>query len=718
MRALRLLCAATVTAALAAPAAYAAGDAGATLLGRAILPSDSYQPGPVSGAAITPDNGVTTPFPGQPIPGFSAVLDAGHGEFWGMPDNGYGAKGNSADFLLRLYRIRPELRTARGGAGTVEILGHLSLRDPDERVPFALTRPDRLLTGADFDLESVRRAKDGTFWFGEEFGPFLLHTDATGKVLRAPIELPGVRSPQSPYLAAPDGWTIRASRGFEPMARSVDGMRLYPMLEGALRDDPDPRRRLVYEFDLRAERYSGRTWSYRTDPGFPGAVIGDMTALDEHRFVLIERDDAQGATARQKKIYEIDLRRTDADGTLVKRLVLDLLTIADPDGISAPPRLGEFGAGDPFSFPLQSVESLEVLGGERLLIANDNNYPFSDGRWIARDKPDDTELIVVDAPRLRGGDRSSAETLAVIGDVPYGAAQVAAFPAEIGEIDADTEVERVIHLGDIKNGSSRCDDAYFAARLADFETFDDPLVYTPGDNEWTDCHRANNGGYVPTERLATLRELFFAKPGHTLGGTAHVRAQSRAFPENVTWEDAGVRYGVVHVVGSNDGQVPWFRDRTDPLTGAALPETPAETALRTGEYTAREAAAVTWIDWIFDAAEKRGAPAVVLGMQADMWDGPASGQTAFAPIKAAIADRAARLHKPVLLLQGDSHEFLVDTPEGMPANVLRVVVQGSTSVPHEWLRLKVDPASPGVFSCENVVFGSGAVTPCPQPLAP
>ncbi len=101
-----------------------------------------------------------------------------------------------------------------------------------------------------------------------------------------------------------------------------------------------------------------------------------------------------------------------------------------------------------------------------------------------------------------------------------------------------------------------------------------------------------------------------------------------------------------------------------------------------------------------------------------MWDGPASNQTAFAPIKAVIADRAARFGKPVLLLQGDSHVLIVDRPAGMPANLTRVVVQGSTSVPHEWLRLTVDPAKPGVFSCENVVFGSGATTPCPAPLAP
>lgn len=392
---------ATPSAAPSRAAAAAAGDPReATLLARAILPSDAYQPGPASGAFITPDNGVTTPFPGQPIPGFSAVLDAGGGTFLAMPDNGYGAKGNSGDFLLRLYRIRPDFRTADGGTGTVAVLDFIQLRDPDGRIPFPLYRRDRLLTGADFDLESVRRTRDGDLWFGEEFGPFLLHTDATGRVLEAPIPLPGVQSPQNPYLAGAP--TLPGSRGFEGMALSVDGKTLYPILEGALVGDADPRRRIVYEFDLRARAYTGRTWQYRTDAAFPNAVIGDFTAVGQHRFVLIERDDLQGADARQKKIYLVDLRRADGAGSLEKRLVLDLLRIADPDGVSRPARPGEFGVGPTtFAFPLQSVESLEVLGGERLLIANDNNYPFSDGRWVGRDRPDDTELVIVRAPALR-----------------------------------------------------------------------------------------------------------------------------------------------------------------------------------------------------------------------------------------------------------------------------------------------------------------------------
>jgi hypothetical protein len=398
---MRALIAAIVGGAALAATAVAADNKEPTLLARAILPSDAYQPGPPSGAFITADNGVTVPFPSQPVPGFSAILDAGHGQFWAMPDNGYGAKTNSGDFLLRVYLIRPDFETARGGSGTVEVLRFIQLRDPDGKIPFALFRADRILTGADLDIESLRIARDATLWFGDEFGPFLVHTDATGKVLEAPIPLPSVQSPQNPFLPNPDAWTIRASRGFEGMARSIDGKTLYPMLEGALRTDSDPRRRILNEFDLRSETYTGRTWQYRVDAAFPDAIIGDLTAVDQHRFVLIERDDAQGADARQKKVYLIDLRRVDANGFLEKRLVVDLLSIRDPDGISLPPRPGEFGVGDPFSFPLQSVESLEVLGGERLLVANDNNYPFSDGRWTARDRPDDTELIIVRAPALR-----------------------------------------------------------------------------------------------------------------------------------------------------------------------------------------------------------------------------------------------------------------------------------------------------------------------------
>jgi hypothetical protein len=186
--------------------------------------------------------------------------------------------------------------------------------------------------------------------------------------------------------------------------------------------------------------------------------------------------------------------------------------------------------------------------------------------------------------KARGHDHT--QTIAIIGDIPYGAALIAEFPADIAQINADPDVSRVIHLGDIKNGSSRCDDSYFQARLDDFQVFADPLVYTPGDNEWTDCHRSNNGGYLPTERLAKIRELFFPQPGETLGAKAKVRPQSRTYPENVTWRSDGAQFGVVHVVGSNDDQFPWYADRRD-ASGTLVPETPAEAALQAREFLPR-----------------------------------------------------------------------------------------------------------------------------------
>jgi hypothetical protein len=388
------------------------------LLARAIYPANRYQPGPVAGKAFQPadSNGQPPPYPSQPLPGFSAVLKAGGGKYWGMPDNGFGSKANSPDFLLRVYRIEPRWKTsARRGGGEIRVRGFIQLRDPDRRIPDSYplvngATPERHLTGSDFDIESVRRTRDRDFWFGEEFGPFILHTDRIGKVLEAPIQPPpDIYAQENPY--PPEGATLPSSRGYEGMAISPDGRTLYPFLEGPLLADRDgggdPRRRVLLQFDVRSRSYTARRWQYRVDEQFPAAVIGDFTAIDRHRFVLIERDDDQGATARQKKIYLIDLRRVGPDGYLEKRLVLDLLDIADPRGVSAPPRdPDEFGVADRpggrFSFPLQSVESLEVLGGGRLLIANDNNYPGSDGRWKSRSRPDDVEMIVVDTPLLRG----------------------------------------------------------------------------------------------------------------------------------------------------------------------------------------------------------------------------------------------------------------------------------------------------------------------------
>ena len=379
------------------------GTRAASLIGRAVVPADTFEVGPTSGQFITPANGRTPPFvKRQPVQGFSAVLRASHGEYFAMPDNGYGAKANSADFLLGVYRLSPEFTTAAHGTGTVRVELAFHLSDPYRRINFPIVadqanypngsgsvpvdpeiRHDRLLTGADFDIESFRQVADGTFWFGDEFGPFLIHTDRKGRVLEAPIPLPGVQSPDNPFLGTGTPNLLR-SKGFEGMALARDRRFLYPMLEGALTTDPDNRRLFINEFDIKARSYTGRRWAYRMADA--GNSIGDLTAVNDHVFLVIERDNNQGAAAAFKKIFLIDLQKVDGSGFLEKHQIVDLLNIADPGNVSGT------GAGT-FTFPFQTIESVLPIDARTLVVLNDNNYPFSSGRTPGQ--PDNNEIIII-----------------------------------------------------------------------------------------------------------------------------------------------------------------------------------------------------------------------------------------------------------------------------------------------------------------------------------
>src|SRR5262245_21865525 len=292
-----------------------------TLEGLAVLPADTFAEGPTSGQFITPANGRIPPFAKQPVQGFSSVLRESNGDFLVMPDNGYGAKNNSADYLLRVYRISPDFKTKNQGTGSIDVRSYISLRDTDHRLSFPIVadsatypssmipvasqiREQRLLTGADFDIESVRRAQDGTLWFGDEFGPFLLHTDDTGKVLEDAIPLPGVKSPQNPFLGSGTP-NLASSKGFEGMAITPNSKTLYPMLEGPLTTDPDQRHLRIFEFDIASRQYTPREWAYHME--VVGYSIGDLTAVTDRRFLVIERDNNQGPDAKFKKVFLIDL---------------------------------------------------------------------------------------------------------------------------------------------------------------------------------------------------------------------------------------------------------------------------------------------------------------------------------------------------------------------------------------------------------------------------
>jgi hypothetical protein len=212
--------------------------------------------------------------------------------------------------------------------------------------------------------------------------------------------------------------------------------------------------------------------------------------------------------------------------------------------------------------------------------------------------------VAVAAAAMTAATNSAAAaptTYAVIGDTPYGSAQVANFPNDVADINADPAVALAIHLGDIKNGSSRCDTGYFEQIRADFDLFQDPLVYTPGDNEWTDCHRPNNGGYWPAgavlngdtrpARLDEVKGIFFDQPGTTLGATARSVGYQPGYPENVRWSDAGVEFATIDLPGSNNDWLPWFG------------QTP-RTSSQVDEVTGRTAADVGWLKDVFREARR------------------------------------------------------------------------------------------------------------------
>ncbi len=314
------------------PPAAAAPVRQPTLTARAVLPAQTFAPGPASGTAITAANGVTPPFASQPVQGFSALIEDGRpGTYLALSDNGYGARANSADFLLRAHRIRPDF-----ALGTVAAEGVLSFSDPDRLAGQPLTRTDRLLTGADFDPESLRRTADGTYWVGEEFGPSLLHFSAEGELLQAPIRfpLPGgfgpgvVRSPDAPeVLTGAATANLPRSRGIEGMALSTDGRTLYPSLEGALVADSDQRRRFVYAFDVASRSFRPQVASLRL--AADGDAIGDLSAAGKDSLLVIDRDNAQGVASTTKQVLLVDVSRFSGD--LPVHPLVDLLRLANPD---------------------------------------------------------------------------------------------------------------------------------------------------------------------------------------------------------------------------------------------------------------------------------------------------------------------------------------------------------------------------------------------------
>ena len=374
--------------------------------------------GTVEGLSTGRPTGVSVPFKGQPLQGHSGIKKMPDGSFWILTDNGFGSKANSPDSMLYLNHYKVDFK-----GGSMQRLDTVFLHDPDKKVPFRIVHEGtqkRYLTGSDFDTESFQFA-GGALWIGDEFGPFLIKTDLKGKVLAVfdtLVDGKVVRSPDHPAVttpAAPGGavdFQIKRSKGFEGMASSKDGSKLYALLEGPVwnAEAKDYERVAgkealrVLEFDVPAGKWTGRSWLYPLETN--GNAIGDFNMIDATTGLIIERDNGEGTAdkacpegqkrtdcfhdiAKFKRVYKVELTEANVGGPLRKIGYIDLLNIADSAKLARKPLNDGV-----LKFPFFTIENVDVVDEAHIVVGNDNNLPFSSSR--EPNKADDNELILLE----------------------------------------------------------------------------------------------------------------------------------------------------------------------------------------------------------------------------------------------------------------------------------------------------------------------------------
>jgi hypothetical protein len=262
-------------------------------------------------------------------------------------------------------------------------------------------------------------------------------------------------------------------------------------------------------------------------------------------------------------------------------------------------------------------------------------------------------------------------TFGVIADAPYDAAEARWLEDLFARLEAEP-LAVVVHAGDMKNGSSPCSDALFAAHRRLFDRSPHPLVYVPGDNDWTDCWRPAAGGHDPRERLAALRRVFFAS-STSLGRRTLALSRQPEYPENTRWRLGPVTFAGFNIPGPDNNYL----------------RMPAE-------YAARNAANLEWLAATFAEAREHGARAIVLVMQGNMFPAPpaasAERRLGYADFLAALQVAAAEFAGSVLVVNGETHHQRHDRPladvAGRPlANVERVEGYGSPFL--GWVRVTV-----------------------------
>ena len=279
---------------------------------------------------------------------------------------------------------------------------------------------------------------------------------------------------------------------------------------------------------------------------------------------------------------------------------------------------------------------------------------------------------------------------AVTGDAPYLPWEDVQYPLITREMDG-TDLAFVIHVGDIF--WRPCSDEQYYRVRARFERSRHPLIYTPGDNEWADCWEAGSGSFRPLERLAAIRTIFFDDP-HTSFGAAKIALETQAdapehsaLRENARWVQGGVVFVTVDLVGSQNAMRP-YPGRTTVEDEAARERTEGDTI---------------WMRAAFARARELDAKAVVIAFHANPHFNARPGdpyRDTYEPLLATLEDEAAAFERPVLIVHGDGHEYVIDHPM-RATSLTRMQVPGSPDV--GWVRVVVDTKAKDPFSFDDHV---------------
>jgi hypothetical protein len=301
-------------------------------------------------------------------------------------------------------------------------------------------------------------------------------------------------------------------------------------------------------------------------------------------------------------------------------------------------------------------------------------------------------------------------TFALIGDLGYIPSEEPWLENVLTELSKDTALSFVVHVGDLASPRYGCTDEVQARRLAQFNALPHPLIYTPGDNDWTDCHEGQNvKGFDPLERLTKLRTVFFQGEQSLGKRTMPLRRQSQdpdfaKYRENARWDQSGVTFVTLHVPGSNNN----------------LGRSPEGDT----EFAERNNANMVWLQQAFAHAKTNNSRAVMVMQQANMFpemppfpDKPIT-PSGYAGLRMLLEQEATAFQKPVILVNGDSHYFRIDNPFRKNAppgqrpppsleNFLRVETFGTPN--HHWLHVTVEANDPNVFTFRPRIVAANVI---------